>query len=1030
MKNYYEPLLSVIVTVYNTEKYLNRCLESILNCTYRNIELIIVDDKSPGNVDEIVNSYQKTDNRIKYVKHDINKGLYHARITGVEKSTGEYIAFLDSDDHVSCDFYRQLIQKAENTSSDMVIGEYILEYEDGTFKYQNLAHTRILDIDLKGKKAKDLLFNQHGLDFSLHVVWNKIYSRTLWEKCYPYFVKQTKHLIMCEDVLYSSLFYYFAEHITNIHSGYVYYVQNNNSSISIGKNIDKIKKNINDVKLVFDFLIKLFECEFEEKEYKHQLLKWYDLLKKIWKNNIENADISYWHKKKLNSFFSVNQNSELTMEDNYFYSIHTERKLLKEEEIKLKILNSGIKIVSFDIFDTLIVRPFFEPTDLFILLENKVNKIMGITDKIRFKELRIEAEKIARDENKLKNPMFEDITLDDIYETIQALTGFNKECIEKIKQEEIKLELNYCCSRKFTKELFDLAIYLGKKVIITSDMYLPKDIIIKILEKNGYIGYDKLYLSSEVKLSKYSGNLYNYIQKQYNFKAEEYLHIGDNYQSDIIKAKKNGWNAYHLPKAIDVLSNRLQGYYGGEIYDKVFQKPFAFRNANGMLEYFGNRVMLAVIANEVFDNPYVDFNRDSDFNADPRIIGYFCLGPHLYAIADWLITEVEKHKYGNLNFMARDGYLPMKAFKMLNMYRHIDVKTNYLMLTRQSILPLQINSANDLFSLNYNINIFANSPKSIIKMFNYWIKSETINNIESILAKEGIIFDKNFDNLESYYKFIKLFKDKIYDKEKMKEYKTVLGNCLEEYYDGKTADFDIGYSCRIESVLKKNFGFDVTSYFIHINNNIAIERAQSSNVEIKTFFNYSPGVTGTLRELLISKMAPSCKMLDIKNGKLIPVFKEYNNDYYENFVIGIIQRYALKYVNDVLMIFGGDMKYLHYQREDLSLVHEYLLTMSKYTDRQIFSTLKFEDDLGIGKTIKLLDFWNWQTNNVNYDLGANKGTNLNWIHPLWKRAICMYFIDRDLLKKKVNSKLANKPFTLNILKKTYKSFRWIYRKLK
>lgn len=85
MKNYYEPLLSVIVTVYNTEKYLNRCLESILNCTYRNIELIIVDDKSPGNVDEIVNSYQKTDNRIKYVKHDINKGLYHARITGVEK---------------------------------------------------------------------------------------------------------------------------------------------------------------------------------------------------------------------------------------------------------------------------------------------------------------------------------------------------------------------------------------------------------------------------------------------------------------------------------------------------------------------------------------------------------------------------------------------------------------------------------------------------------------------------------------------------------------------------------------------------------------------------------------------------------------------------------------------------------------------------------------------------------------------------------------------------------------------------------
>lgn len=1030
MKNYKKPLLSVIVTVYNTEKYLNRCLDSILNCTYKNIELVIVDDKSPGNIDEIVNYYQKIDNRIKYVKHDFNKGLYHARITGVENSTGEYIAFLDSDDHVSCDFYRKLIEKAEVKNADMVIGEYVLEYEDGTFKYPNLAHTRILDIDLNEGTGKDLLFKQHGLDFSLHVVWNKIYSRKLWEKCYPHLVKQTKHLIMCEDVLYSCLFYYFAENITNIHGDFVYYVQNNSSSINVDKNADKLKKNINDVQTVFNFLIELFVNEFKEEAYKVELLKWYNLLQKIWKHNISNSGINYFSRKALINLLNVDNNCSLSIEDNYFYSIYTESKSLKAEELKLKILSPDIKIVSFDIFDTLIVRPFFEPTDLFILLESKVNKILGITDKIRFKELRIEAEKMARIQNKIKNPMYEEINLDDIYNELQGLTGIDTHFIEEIKQEEIKLELKYCNYRNFTKEIFDLAIYLDKKIIITSDMYLPKEVIIKILEKNGYAGFDKLYLSSEVKLTKYSSNLYKYIQKQDNIQPSEYLHIGDNYEADFIKAQNAGWQAYHLPKAIDIFANRLADYYGGEVYNKVFQKPFALRSSNGMLEYFGIRVMLAVVANKIFDNPYIDFNRTSDFNADPRIIGYFCLGPHLYAIADWLITEVEKNKYVNLNFMARDGYLPMEAFKILNAYKKVDININYLMLTRQSILPLQINSKEDILSLNYNINIFAHSPKSIIKMFAYWIDNEIIKNAEEICVKEGLIYDKHFEDLESYYKFVKLFKEKIYNQEKMDEYKKLLGAHLSEYYNGKTADFDIGYSCRIESVLKKNFKFDVASYFIHINNDIAIDRAKNSDVEIKTFFDYSPGVTGTLRELLISKLAPSCKMLKFENEKCMPVFKNYEYNYHENFIITNIQKYALKYVKDILTIFGDDIKYLHYQRGDLSIVHEYLLTMARYTDRQIFAPLKFEDDLGMGQTFNLLDFWNWQINNVNQSLGANEGTNLNWIHPMWKRAICMYFIDRDLLKKKVNNKLANRPLVLSFLKKTYRSLRWIYRKFK
>lgn len=119
-----KPLLSVIVTVYGTEAYLPKCIESVLNSTYSSIELVIVDNHSPGNVKEIVTSYMEQDSRIKFVENKVDQGLYHARITGVENSHGEYLAFLDSDDHVSVDFYRRLIEKSLATDSDMVIGEF------------------------------------------------------------------------------------------------------------------------------------------------------------------------------------------------------------------------------------------------------------------------------------------------------------------------------------------------------------------------------------------------------------------------------------------------------------------------------------------------------------------------------------------------------------------------------------------------------------------------------------------------------------------------------------------------------------------------------------------------------------------------------------------------------------------------------------------------------------------------------------------------------------------------------------------
>lgn len=362
------PLLSVIIPVYGTEKTLTRCLDSALHCTYPNLEVIVVNDCSKGNALEIISSYLDSDSRVQLIEHEKNKGLFLARMTGMKAAHGKYIAFLDSDDHVSVDFYRRLVEKAEATDSDMVLGEMLLEYPDH-YTYNNLFHTRIQDIDLRGDSVKNLLFNQSGRDYSLHVVWNKIYRRDLVEKCLPYLALQTEHLIMCEDVLYSSVFYYFSQHLTNIHGDFVYYVQDDDSSTGLSGNTQKYIKNIKDIKdinHVFHMLNIIFEKELQDTTLSTALNSWQKRLMRIWRRNISGGNLSIWKKQKLLRLIDVSKKEaeQYAAEDNCFYEIFTTIKELPQEKLKETINQSETKVISFDIFDTLVWRPFWNPTDL------------------------------------------------------------------------------------------------------------------------------------------------------------------------------------------------------------------------------------------------------------------------------------------------------------------------------------------------------------------------------------------------------------------------------------------------------------------------------------------------------------------------------------------------------------------------------------------------------------------------------------------------------------------------------------------
>lgn len=113
-------LVTVVVPVYNTEKYLDRCVESIVGQTYRNLEIILVDDGSPDNCPRMCDAWAEKDSRIRVI-HKKNAGLGMARNTGIENATGEYICFFDSDDYVALDTIEKTYKKAVEEQAEVVV---------------------------------------------------------------------------------------------------------------------------------------------------------------------------------------------------------------------------------------------------------------------------------------------------------------------------------------------------------------------------------------------------------------------------------------------------------------------------------------------------------------------------------------------------------------------------------------------------------------------------------------------------------------------------------------------------------------------------------------------------------------------------------------------------------------------------------------------------------------------------------------------------------------------------------------------
>ena len=169
--NFTQHKISVIVPVYNVEKYLPQCIESIINQTYKNLEIILIDDGSTDSSGRICDEYAEKDDRI-IVIHKENGGLSDARNTGLRKATGDFIGFVDSDDWLDVNMYEVLLETILKNNCDIISCGYCVEYKNKSYKV--CLENQVIN-------NKDIIKKYYAEKNVPYAPWMRLYKKYIWK---------------------------------------------------------------------------------------------------------------------------------------------------------------------------------------------------------------------------------------------------------------------------------------------------------------------------------------------------------------------------------------------------------------------------------------------------------------------------------------------------------------------------------------------------------------------------------------------------------------------------------------------------------------------------------------------------------------------------------------------------------------------------------------------------------------------------------------------------------------------------------
>lgn len=289
--------VSIIVPVYNTGKYLQKCLDSIIKQNFINMEIIIINDCSTDNSLEIIKEYMKLDKRLILINKTKNEGLSAARNSGIEIAKGEYILHIDSDDWIEENYVTEVYEYAKKNNADIVILDYYEDYENESLYIKDQKKEKNLN---KSEVLRDIFLSNAS-----PAVWNKVIKTELYKRNEIY---HPKGISIGEDLAVSPRLIYYSNKIIKLNKAYYHYIQNRSS---LTKKKSENNKKIYDIYNVLLILEKFFKNkEYYIKEIKINYLSAWLLysshnLKEEMYQKIINEYIDLLAKSKIKNIFSL-----------------------------------------------------------------------------------------------------------------------------------------------------------------------------------------------------------------------------------------------------------------------------------------------------------------------------------------------------------------------------------------------------------------------------------------------------------------------------------------------------------------------------------------------------------------------------------------------------------------------------------------------------------------------------------------------------------------------------------------------------
>ena len=258
-----QPMVSIIVPIYNAEQYLRRCVDSILNQEYTDFELLLVNDGSTDASGDICEEYGDQDPRVIVIQKE-NTGVSDSRNRALDRARGKYLQFLDSDDWITPDATRLFVRAAEEYGCDMVISDFYRVVGERLSTKGDIEEEGVLT---REEFAAHMMENP--ADFYYGVLWNKLYRRDIVEE---HNLRMDTDINWCEDFMFNLEYIRYAKVFYALHAPIYYYVKRKGSLASQGINISKtVKMKLN----VFEYYNNFYKHVLEEEDYEKNRLQVY-----------------------------------------------------------------------------------------------------------------------------------------------------------------------------------------------------------------------------------------------------------------------------------------------------------------------------------------------------------------------------------------------------------------------------------------------------------------------------------------------------------------------------------------------------------------------------------------------------------------------------------------------------------------------------------------------------------------------------------------------------------------------------------